>query len=36
MNGSMIKTSPMDFYKTSVLKEVWKILSKDVVPTIDN
>ena len=32
----MPKTSPAEFYKTSTLKEVWKILSRDVVPTIED
>ena len=36
INTSMPKISPLGFYKTSGQKKVWKILSKDVVPTIDN
>ena len=35
-NGLIAKTSPPGFYQTSGRKQVWKILSRDVVPIMDN
>ena len=36
INASMPKTSLQEVYKTCGPKVVWKTLSRDVVPTIDN
>ena len=35
INGSMPKTSPPEFYKTSEQKEVWKILLRDAIVIMD-
>ena len=35
-NGSRPNIPPPQFYKTSAQKEVWKILSRDVVPIMDD
>ena len=35
-NGSTPKTSPVESHETSELEEVWKILARDVVLTMDD
>ena len=36
INGSKLKTSPLEFYKTCGQKKFWQILSRDIVPTMED